>query len=94
LLPWLHDFKFNKKKKRLNDNQLKELRECFELFDSDKSGHISSSEFKNVLQALDIKVSDVELKNLIKSIDKDNSGEIDFEEFSACMAKQFYRKPS
>lgn len=91
MLPWLL---LNKFIKRLNDNQLKELKECFDLFDSDKSGHISSSEFKNVLQALNIKISDVELKNLIKSIDKDNSGQIDFQEFCACMAQQFYKKPS
>jgi Ca2+-binding EF-hand superfamily protein len=27
-------------------------------------------------------------------MDKDNSGQIDFEEFAAVMADQFYRKPS
>lgn len=71
-----------------------ELKECFNIFDSDKSGTISAKELKKVLEALNIKVKDEEVNLLLQSMDKDGSGQIDFEEFAEVMAEQFYRKPS
>lgn len=64
------------------------------MFDIDNSGTISSSELKKVFEALDINISKSELKSVMSSMDKDGSGEIDFEEFAAVMADQFYKKPS
>ena len=59
----------------------------------DKSGLISISELGKICQILDITADDNEIKNLMKLMDKDNSGQIDFIEFSNVMAQYFYRPP-
>ncbi len=71
-----------------------ELRECFNLFDVDKSGSISSKELKKVIEALGISANENEMNGLMKLMDKDGSGAIDFEEFATVMGAQFYKQPS
>jgi calmodulin len=71
-----------------------ELKQCFDLFDADGSGSISSCELKKALEALGIKATDSEVRILMKSMDADNSGCIDFDEFTNVMADHFYHKPS
>jgi hypothetical protein len=51
----------------------KELKNCFDLFDTDKSGSISSSELNKVVEALGIQASPAELKELLKLMDKDGN---------------------
>ena len=56
------------------------LKIAFKLFDSDGSGAISSDEIKEILnqgQKIDDKVWD----DVIREVDIDGNGEIDFEEF-------------
>jgi calcium-dependent protein kinase len=56
----------------------------FEFFDIDKSGTINANELKVILTG-DGKVSDEAWKMIIKDIDKDNDGEISFDEFKKMM---------
>ncbi|RMZ94763.1 caltractin-like isoform X2, partial [Brachionus plicatilis] len=79
---------------KLSPAQLKELKECFDLFDSDKSGSICVSELEKVFESLDIKVKDEEIHQLMRVMDRDGSGNIDFKEFVNVMADQFFRKPT
>lgn len=51
-------------------------------------------ELKHVLQALNIKASDQELQQLMRQMDSDNSGEIDYNEFKKVMAGSFFKKYS
>ncbi len=60
----------------------------------DKSGLISISELGKICEILDITVDESEVKNLMKLMDRDNSGQIDFVEFSNVMAQYFYRSPT
>ena len=60
----------------------------------DRSGKISKAELKKVLQALNIKANDTELKQLMSQMDSDNSGEIDFNEFKKVMGASFFKKYS
>lgn len=60
----------------------------------DRSGKISKPELKKVLQALNIKANDNELKQLMSQMDSDNSGEIDFNEFKKVMGASFFKKYS
>jgi calmodulin len=46
------------------------------------------------LKALDIKVDDRTLQGLLKQMDVNGSGEIDFEEFKIAMAKTYFRRQS
>lgn len=61
---------------------------------SDHSGSISKGELKRVLQALHIKVSDGELQELMTLMDRDNSNDIDYNEFKRVMADSFFKKYS
>uniref|UniRef100_A0A7S3NFM7 EF-hand domain-containing protein n=1 Tax=Euplotes harpa TaxID=151035 RepID=A0A7S3NFM7_9SPIT len=67
------------------------LRTAFKMFDKDGSGKISIEEMKQVLGAgVDGQTEDEEEWNeLIKEVDINGDGEIDFEEFILMMRKQF-----
>ena len=49
-----------------------ELRQAFDLFDTDRSGTISLSELKQALQALGVHVTDHEARKLFAAIDTDS----------------------
>lgn len=58
------------------------LKKAFQLFDLDNSGSISSTELKNTLgNLIGKKMSDQVWIEMIKEVDLDGSGEIEFEEF-------------
>ena len=58
------------------------IREAFSIFDEDKSGDIDNKEFKNLVNTLGWGISETKMIELMKEIDKDGSGAIDYEEFS------------
>ena len=64
------------------------------LFAADRSGKISKAELRKVLQALNIKADESQLKQLMAQMDADNSGEIDFNEFKKVMGESFFKKHS
>ncbi len=43
---------------------------------------------------MSLKVRDDELATLMKMMDKDRSGSVNFKEFSMVMADQFYKQPT
>lgn len=61
------------------------MRSTFDMFDTDKSGTISVNELKSVLKKLGKNMSDKEIKKMMSSVDKDQSGEVDFDEFCQMM---------
>ena len=60
---------------------IKEFKEAFEMFDADQSGTIDVGELGTVLTQLGQNISQAELEEMIKEVDEDESGEIDFDEF-------------
>ena len=64
-----------------NDDQTVELMNIFDSFDVDESGAIDRTELSNMLNSMDIFMSDAELDAAFVKIDTDNSGTIDFDEF-------------
>ena len=72
----------------LTDQQLDEFREVFELFDKDGGGTISNSELGIVMRTLGQNPSENEIEAMIKEVDVDGNGEIDFEEFCRLMVRQ------
>lgn len=63
------------------------LRTAFQMFDTDNSGKIDASEVKTLLEGEDFKdqISKEQLNRIIKEVDANGDGEIDFEEFLSMM---------
>ena len=70
----------------LYDQQtIKEFKEAFEMFDADQSGTIDTQELGTVLKQLGQNISQAEIEEMIKEVDEDGSGEIEFDEFLQLM---------
>lgn len=75
-------------KTALSEEQVQKLWEAFKVFDEDKSGAISTEELGQVMRSLGQSPSDTELRDMIKEVDIDLSGSIDFDEFKALMVSK------
>ncbi|XP_058125515.1 troponin C isoform X1 [Anopheles ziemanni] len=62
-----------------------ELKEAFRLYDREGNGYITTSTLKEILKALDDKLSNEDLDGIIGEIDTDGSGTVDFDEFMEMM---------
>ncbi|ACO70037.1 predicted protein, partial [Micromonas commoda] len=57
------------------------FREVFDLVDKDKSGAIETEEVEELTKLLGLDLTRDEVELLVREIDKDGNGEVDFEEF-------------
>jgi calmodulin len=55
------------------------LRELFVFYDREQRGYIPCSDFKTILKELDNELPDSELDEMVKEIDADSSGTIEFD---------------
>jgi Ca2+-binding EF-hand superfamily protein len=67
--------------KDLTTDELAELRQNYDRFDSDGDGWIVEKEFSRLLQLLDSDLSNDECMLAFESADEDGDGSISFEEF-------------
>ena len=72
----------------LSKEEEAEFREIFNLVDTDGGGSISKKELGRLMRTLNLQTSPQELDIMVEEIDKNNDGEIQFEEFVAVMAKK------
>ena len=56
--------------------------------DRDGDGHIDPDELSTVMGRMGMQPTDAQLKELIESVDFDNNGKIEFEEFATLMARR------
>ena len=70
-----------KLKKDFNLQERKKLREIFDDLDADGSGAIGVDELEEPFIALDLASNRDSINDLIKKVDEDGGGEIDFDEF-------------
>jgi centrin-1 len=78
----------------LTEEQKQEIREAFDLFDTDGSGSIDAKELKVAMRALGFEPKKEEVKKMISDVDTDGSGTIGFDDFMALMtAKMAERDP-
>lgn len=75
-------------RKELSEEEVQEIREAFNLFDSDHSGQIDYRELKVAMRALGFPVRKEDLKALLKQYDKDDSSSIEFDEFKQIMIEK------
>jgi len=62
-----------------------ELKEAFRLYDKEGNGFITTGVLREILAALDDKLTSEDLDGMIEEIDEDGSGTIDFDEFMEMM---------
>lgn len=63
------------------------MREAFDIYDRNKDGGISFVELTNVLYALGYNATHLEILDLMKQVDTNGDGKIDFNEFKLMMEK-------
>ncbi|XP_020588282.1 caltractin [Phalaenopsis equestris] len=69
----------------LTAQKKQEIKEAFELFDTDGSGTIDAKELNVAMRALGFEMTEEQINNMIADVDKDGSGAIDFDEFMYMM---------
>ena len=72
----------------LTEETINQFRKLFDLFDGDSSGSITTKELGTVMRNLGQNPSEEELREMIKEIDLDGNGVIDFNEFLYLMVKK------
>ena len=75
----------------LSKEEIEEIKEAFNLFDTDGSGTIDPKELKSAMQSLGFEAKNATIYQMIGDIDKDGSGSIDFDEFLDMMTAKMVR---
>merc|ERR1712139_192330 len=78
----------------LTEEQKQEIREAFDLFDTDGSGSIDAKELKVAMRALGFEPKKDEIQKMISDVDDSGDGEIDFDEFMVMMSAKMGEKDS
>ncbi|KAM9511087.1 uncharacterized protein ACWYII_045710 isoform 2-T2 [Salvelinus alpinus] len=81
-------------KTELTEELKQEIREAFELFDTDASGYIDVKELKVAMRALGFEPKKEEIKRMITEVDKDETGKISFSDFLTVMTQKMAEKDS
>ncbi len=71
---------------QLSPEQEDQIKQAWELFDTDGSGSIEHYELRDVMRKLGLNPTQDELDDIIRDIDKDMDGEIDYNEFLRLMS--------
>ncbi|MDW4912539.1 EF-hand domain-containing protein [Streptomyces californicus] len=71
---------------QLTEEQISEFKEAFARFDKDGDGTITVKELGTVMRSLGQNPTEAELQEMVKTVDADNGGTIDFPEFLGLMA--------
>lgn len=67
---------------------MEEIKEAFNLFDTDGSGSIDVKELKAAMRALGFQVKKAEIRKMLVDIDKDDSGAVEYDEFVDMMTSR------
>ncbi|XP_069114920.1 calmodulin-like [Argopecten irradians] len=82
-----NDFSIRMKTVMADTDVEAELRTAFKVFDKDESGKISFEELKSALTSIGEKLTDDEVKEMLREADSNGDGEIDFQEFVTMMSQ-------
>ncbi|KAK6947059.1 EF-hand domain [Dillenia turbinata] len=78
----------------LSQQKRQEIKEAFELFDTDGSGTIDAKELNVAMRALGFEMTEEQINQMIADVDKDGSGAIDFDEFVHMMTAKIGERDS
>ena len=71
----------------ITDEQRKDFQDIFDQFDKDKDGKISGKELANAMVSMGQNPTDDEINEMMREVDLNQDGLIDFEEFMILMTK-------
>lgn len=75
-----------KNSQQLTPEQKEELKEAFDLFDTEGSGKIDARELKVVMKALGFDPTREEIRSIIQDVDQDGTGLIEYQDYLDIMA--------
>ncbi|KAL6656974.1 hypothetical protein ACP70R_004754 [Stipagrostis hirtigluma subsp. patula] len=78
----------------LTKQKRQEIKEAFDLFDTDNSGTIDAKELNVAMRALGFEMTEEQITQMIADVDKDGSGAIDYEEFEHMMTAKIGERDS
>ena len=71
----------------ITEEQRKDFQDIFDQFDKDKDGKISGKELKNAMVSMGQSPTDDEINEMMREVDLNQDGKIDFDEFMILMTK-------
>lgn len=74
-----------KKRRELTEEQKQEIKEAFELFDTDKDKFIDYHELKVAMRALGFEVKKADVLKILRDNDRDETGKISFDDYNDVM---------
>ena len=78
----------------LTEDEIEEIKEAFDLFDTDGSGSIDPRELRAAMQSLGFEAKNQTIYQMITDLDKNKNNSIDFEEFLDMMTARMSDKDS
>lgn len=78
----------------LSNEQKADLKEAFDLFDSEGTGKISVKDLKVAIRALGFEPGRDEIRRMIAEVDKESTGKLSFNDFSKLMAWKMSERDS
>ncbi|KAJ7357785.1 hypothetical protein OS493_023262 [Desmophyllum pertusum] len=75
----------------LSDEQIEEYRDAFYMFDRDGNGFITTKELNSIMKSLGFNPTEEDLQQMIFTVDYDDDGRLNFEEYIQLMEQQ--KKP-
>eukprot|EP00056_Hartaetosiga_gracilis_P020205 m.18110 g.18110 ORF g.18110 m.18110 type:complete len:166 (-) comp8251_c0_seq1:409-906(-) len=72
-----------KKRRELTEDERQEIKEAFDLFDTDKDGCLDYHELKVAMRALGFDVKKTEVQRIVREYDRDGTGLVSERDFNA-----------
>lgn len=82
----------NRRKIALDEETMAEIKEAFNLFDTEQSNQIDARELKAAMRALGFDMKKSEIRQIMQDLDKDVTEKIDFNQFLSIMAPRMSQK--
>lgn len=76
----------------ISEEQKSDIKEAFNLFDSQSSGFIDCKDLKVAMRALGFEPRKEEIKKMIAEVDKESSGKLNLDSFMMLMANKMSEK--
>lgn len=81
-------------KLELSEEQKTDIKEAFDLFDTQGTGTIDTKELKVAIRALGFEPKKEEIKKMIQEVDPEGTGKLSFENFLSLMTQKMTEKDS